>query len=175
MESNAKNRASDCITLADWKVVLPQFHQKDLPKLSIWLLILPSILAQFENKAANGKDRQEISINYGTGDHRSINILTTKGIPKNDTNSVTSTTEFVSGLFFTLTSLTRLAPEGRFITCSLCIISYGSGCTGKLFSNIFDMLSASSFNILPWQRPSICTCKKCRQKLRIITPWLPFW
>jgi hypothetical protein len=39
-------------------VVLPQFHQKGPPKLSIWL-ILSQLPAQFENKAAKAKWNQK--------------------------------------------------------------------------------------------------------------------
>jgi len=62
---------------------------------------------------------------------------------------ITSATEFFSDLFFTLISLTKLAPDGRQITRSACLNSVGSGFTGKFILNIFDMPIASSFERFP--------------------------
>ena len=159
------------ITSADWKVVLPQFHQKGLTKPSIWSI--PSQCpARFENKAA--MQNQSRRGNTHTHTHkkkkeqscqrRPIKDIRLEGnidaIPKYQI-SVTSTTEFFSNLFFTLTSLTRLAPEGRSIICSWCLISIGSGGTEKLVLKMCDMLIASSSNRLPWQRPSMYSCRTC--------------
>lgn len=76
---------------------------------------------------------------------------------------VTSITEFVSSLFFTLTSLTRSALGGRHITNSLCLKSNGSGWTKKLVLNISDIRRASSSSKFPWQRPSIYSCKRANR------------
>lgn len=82
---------------------------------------------------------------------------------RNSSVEITSTTEFFSDLFFTLTSLTKFALGGRQIMCSACLNSLGSGSTGKFILNIFAMLIASSSNKFPWQIPSMYSCANYSQ------------
>lgn len=141
------------LTSTDWTMALLWFHERDPAQLSFSLIEL--LQARFDSKAANQMQVKIQNHDYTRGKYNVFNSSWLTLITRKYCFLFTSTTEFVSDLFFTLTSLTSLAPIGKHVICSPCLHLLGSGSTVKLSLKMFDMFTASSSDKLPWHRASI--------------------